>query len=91
MEITAFRCQRRLILQERPGAEPECVKQSNSYEELITLTEAISSPTMRLFIEALVEGDADDVRADKQLESSRTSFYSKLRRLMLRKSSRPPL
>jgi hypothetical protein len=84
LEITVFRYQRTIILQQRRGAEGEWVKDSNSYEESSTAVEAVSSPEMRLLIEALVESEAGSARADERVRASRTSFYSKLRRLVFR-------
>jgi transcriptional regulator with GAF, ATPase, and Fis domain len=81
MEITAFRCRRTIILRQRPGPEREWVEQSNSCEEEIIPVEAISSPDVRLLIEALLEGEGDSRRAAERLGISPASFYSKLRRL----------
>ncbi|HSE96710.1 MAG TPA: helix-turn-helix domain-containing protein, partial [Blastocatellia bacterium] len=83
IEITAIRCRRTMILQQRPGAEREWVEHSNSCEEEAIPVEAVSSPAMRLLIEALLEGEGDSRRAAERLGISRASFYSKLRRLGL--------
>ena len=84
MEIVAFRRQRTMILQQRRGTERERVKHSNSCEESSTPVEAVSSPAMRLLIEALDESEAGSARADERVRTSRTSLYSKLRRLVFR-------
>ena len=83
LEIIAFRCQRTLILQQRPGVEREAVTQIDAYEEWTTSIEAIRSPAMRRFLEVLGESEADHGRPDEQVKSRRTSFYVKLRRLMV--------
>lgn len=82
MEITAFRYRRTLVLRQRPGPEREWVEHSNSCEEWSVPVEADSAPVMRLLTEALIESKPDSARADERMGTGRTSYFSKLLRVV---------
>lgn len=83
IEITAFRRRTTIVFGEEPYADPEDMGGAASYEEQIIPVEALRSPELRLFIEALVKSNGDSARAAERLGLSRSGFYAKLRGLGL--------